>query len=132
VKVFVDTSVLLPLIHQDDQHHKLVTSTVRDLVTRSAEMVTTSYTLVEAGALVRRRLGVAAFRALGETVKRGMDVLWVDEDLHHRAWYEASQAGRDGPSLVDWVSFLAMRSTGIDTALSLDRHFAKQGFRTLP
>ncbi len=82
--------------------------------------------------LVRRGLGVAAFRALGEAVDSAMDVLWVDEELHHRAWKGASQVGRKGPSLVDFVGFLAMQALRVDTALCLDQHFRDQGFATLP
>ncbi len=132
MKVYVDTSALLPLIHRDDQDHAKVVAAAKRLAEEKAALVTTSYVLVETGALVKRRLGVAAFRSLGQAVEQAMDVLWVDEELHNRAWEEASRGGKQGPSLVDCVGFLAMRARAIDTALSLDDHFRKAGFELVP
>ncbi len=87
---------------------------------------------MEAGALVRSRLGTSAFRRLGETIEHGAEVIWVDEELHRRAWKAASRGGKRAPSFVDWVSFLLMAELDITTALARDRHFVQQGFTTLP
>ena len=130
--LYVDTSALLALIHRDDAHHRAVVETVTRLVAEGHRFVTTSYALVETGALVKRRLGRDAFRSLGEAVRRGMDVVWVDEALHDLAWAEAAQAGERGPSLVDCAGFQVMRSLGIDTALALDAHFRRAGFAVRP
>ena len=132
MKVFADTSALLALVNRDDEHHGAVTEAVRGIVARGDQLVTCSYVLVEAGALVRRRLGAAAFKALGEAVERAMDVVWVDQELHARAWEAACGSSNQGPSLVDHVSFLTMRSLGVETALALDAHFEAAGFGTLP
>ena len=130
--VYVDTSALLPLLDQSDESHSAVVAEVRRLAKGEIPLITTSYMLVEAGALVRSRLGMAAFRALGETVERAIEVVWVDEDLHRRAWQQAALEPRRGASLVDWVGFILMRNLGIKQALTLDRDFQKQGFSTLP
>jgi len=61
-----------------------------------------------------------------------MRVVWVDEGLHAEAWTRAAKEGRDGPSLVDWVSFLVMRRIGVERALALDAHFTRHGFRAFP
>ncbi len=131
-RVFVDTSALLPLLDRDDGDHGNVVEAVNRLATEKAALVTTSYVLVESGALVRSRLGHKAFAALGEVVARSMDVVWIDEGLHSMAWSRAAAGTRRGPGLVDWVSFLAMKEQGIGTALAIDRHFAEQGFETIP
>ena len=130
--VFVDTSALLPLLDQDDRDHEDVVAALRQLAVAREKLVTSSYTLVEAGALVKRRLGSEAFRRLGETMAAAIDVVWVDEELHRRAWAMAAQHGRDGPSLVDCASFLAMRDAHVTTALTLDQHFLAEGFEVLP
>ena len=130
--VLVDTSALLPFLDQDDTEHLAIVETVKHLVGDDTALITTSYVLVETSALVRSRLGLLAFKALGAAVDRAMEVVWVDEDLHRRAWAKAIHESKQGASLVDWVSFLAMKDLGIDHALTLDRHFRRQGFRTLP
>lgn len=75
---------------------------------------------------------MSAFRALGPVVEASVEVVWVDEDLHRRAWTRVASGTRKGPSLVDWVGLLVMKEEGIRTALALDRHVAAQGFSTLP
>jgi predicted nucleic acid-binding protein len=39
---------------------------------------------------------------------------------------------RLGLSIVDCVSFQAMREHGVHTAFCIDRHFREQGFETIP
>ncbi len=130
--VFVDTSALLPLMDRDASEHDEVVEAVRDLAGENTPLFTTSYTLVEAGALVRNRLGIEAFRALGSVVLEAVEIVWVDEALHRKAWRKVASAGSKGPSLVDWVSFITMRNMGIEHALTLDRHFVEQGFSKIP
>jgi predicted nucleic acid-binding protein len=131
-KVFIDTSALLPLLDRDDGDHEAVVQAVKRLGKEKVDLVTTSYVLVESGALAWSRLGLKAFAALGETVRRSMDVVWIDEEIHTMAWTRAAAGTRNGPGLVDWASFLTMKEQGIDTALALDRHFTDQGFRIVP
>jgi hypothetical protein len=130
--VFVDTSAFLPLVDRDDRDHGRIVAAVEALADEGAALVTSNYILVECGALIRRRMGVAAFRALGEAVDRAVDVLVVDEETHRRAWAAAAEGTARGPGLVDCSSFVLMREAGIGTALTLDRHFAREGFRILP
>lgn len=127
--VYVDTSALLPLLDQDDQDHDLVVAEVQRLTESRSALLTTSYTLVETGALVRSRLGMAAFAALGQTIDHALDVVWVDEDLHRQAWRKAAAEPRRGASLVDWVAFIVMRNLGLEEALALDNDFQRQGFK---
>jgi len=131
-EIFVDTSALLPLIDADDRDHEAVVAAIGQIAQRGDTLITSSYTLVEAGALVRRRLGVRPFRSLGEVASRAMDVIWVDEDVHQRAWAVASSGNRNGPSFVDQVAFVIMQDLGLDTALAIDRHFTRAGFTVLP
>ena len=97
-----------------------------------ARFFTTSYTVCEATALVKRRLGGNAMRALGEAIERGFEVVWVDESINRDAWAEASRASERGPSLVDCAAFVVMRKTQTNTALAVDKHFAAAGFIVVP
>lgn len=131
-RAFVDTSALLPLIDAEDRDHEAVAAAVAQCATDNVELWTCSYTLVETGALVRKRLGAEAFRALGPIIDAAMRIVWVDEAQHRRAWEHTSREGRRGASLVDWAGFLVMKDLGITTALTLDQHFREQGFEILP
>jgi predicted nucleic acid-binding protein len=130
--VYVDTSALLAFIDRDDMDHEPVTEAVGRLVREGVPLLTSSYVLVECGALVKRRLGPDAFAALGSAAARSLDVVWVGEALHGRAWAGASKESCRGPSLVDWTGFLVMEDMGLTTALALDPHFRARGFQTLP
>jgi len=130
--VYVDTSALLALLDKGDDHHRAVVETVARLADEDVGLVTASYTLVEAGALVRSRIGAEAFRELGTAVTAAAEIIWVDAELHHRAWQETARGPRNGPSLVDVVGFLVMEGRGLTTALALDRHFRDRGFELLP
>ena len=130
--IFVDTSALLPLVHRDDRDHGAIVNTLSTLEPSQTTLITSSYVLVEAGSLVRSRFGTSAFRRLGEIMERDVEIVWVDEELHRRAWKEAGDGAKRAPGLVDWVSFLLMAELDITTALARDRHFVQQGFRVLP
>lgn len=129
--VFVDTSALVALFERSEDDHVKVVSCLRRLADEDALLVTTSYVLVESSAVTRKRLGPRTLKAIG-AASNSMEIIWVDEPLHRRAWARAAESTKKGPDLVDWVGFLVMRDRSITTALTLDRHFRKQGFEILP
>ena len=110
--IFVDTSALLTLLDRDDQDHGSVVKALGTLSLSETTLITSSHVLVEAGSLVRSRLGTSAFRLLGEILESSVEIVWVDEELHRRAWKEASTGGERAPGLVDWVSFPSDGRTG--------------------
>jgi predicted nucleic acid-binding protein len=124
--VFVDTSALYAALAQDDQRHDEAARAFHWLLEHD-ELVTTNYVVVETDQLVRRRLGGPAAAALIDRLLPSIAVIWVDEPTH-RAAVEARRAAATSASLVDHVSFVAMRAAGIDRALAFDRDFELQGF----
>jgi predicted nucleic acid-binding protein len=58
--------------------------------------------------------------------------IWVDEATHRSAVHAHLVSARRRLSLVDCVSFEAMRRASLRDAFCFDPHFAEQGFRTLP
>jgi len=132
MRIFVDTSGLLAVLDASDRWHPATRQTWEHLLTTGAELVTTSYVLVELYALAQRRLGMEAVRTLYTDIQPVLTVLWVDEAMHRAGVEALLGSGRRGPSLVDCVSFVAMRQEGIVDALALDAHFAAQGFRCHP
>ena len=130
--LFVDTSALLAFLDADQPRHADALDAWRRAIDDHDTLVTSNYVLVETFALVQRRLGLDALRALAGDVLPVMQQLWVDEEIHAAATAALFTAGRRKLSLVDCTSFELMRRHGISAALSLDADFAHQGFRLLP
>jgi predicted nucleic acid-binding protein len=92
--------------------------------------VTHNYVVVEATALVARRLGAAAVRDLHDRLLPLFSIIWVDEPTHSAA--VAALLAAERIPFVDWVSFEVMRRLSIDTAFAFDRDFVDEGFATVP
>jgi uncharacterized protein len=132
VSTFVDTSALLAVLDADDAQHARASRVWSDLVGSDEDLLTTSYVLVETFALVQARLGLGATRLLNDDVVPILRVTWVDEGLHRAAMTALLTAQRRELSLVDCVSFEAMRRLGAERAFAFDRHFRQQGFALIP
>jgi predicted nucleic acid-binding protein len=87
--------------------------------------------LTETYALVGHRLGLDAARAFRIDFAPLLDVTWVDESLHEAGldlWLDRQQRQL---SLVDAISFLAMRRLGLTEAFAFDPHFQREGFTVI-
>ena len=131
--VFVDTSALYAIHDTDDARHRDAASDWSRLLDAVAEgdaaARTHSGVIVETSALVQRRLGIEALRALHNLTLPVLDVTWIDAATHDRAVGALLGAARREVSLVDWTSFEVMRAQHIEHALAYDDDFAEQGFR---
>ena len=126
--VFVDSSALYALFDADDSGHETTARLWERLVSEDHPLFVTNYVLLETSALLQRRLGVEAVRALEVFVVPWLNVTWIDGVLHAQAVAALLAANRRDLSLVDCTSFSAMRRAGISTVLGLDGHFVEQGF----
>ena len=132
MSVFVDTTALLAFLDADQPRHGEVIDAWDGKVLGEEPLLTSNYVLVESFALVQRRLGLEALRALADILVPMLRPLWVDEELHAAAVAALFTAGRRNLSLVDCTSFELMRRHGLTEALALDDDFSRQGFRLLP
>lgn len=132
MSVFVDTSGLLGVLDRDDVHHASAAGSWVDIFRSDEVLTTTNYVLIETISLLQHRLGLAAVRFFQEEILPVVGIIWVDAAVHHAAMSIMLAAGRKKLSLVDCVSFEAMRLGGISTAFTLDQHFREQGFSCLP
>jgi predicted nucleic acid-binding protein len=126
--VFADTSALLALLNDKDEHHAAAARAFRKLQTRQAPLLTTSSVLVETYALLGRRLGLDAVRAFRTEFAPLMEVVWVDAVLHEAGLDLLLKQRRRRLSLVDAVSFMVMNQRRIDEAFAFDPHFEQEGF----
>lgn len=129
--VFVDTSVLYAVLDKNDPRHPDAAEAFEQALDASP-LLTHNYVLVEAMALVARRLSLAAVRTLTQELLAPVRVEWVDNALHTAAVSAVLASSAKRPSFVDRVSFELMHRRGVESALALDRDFRSQGFRTIP
>ena len=85
MSIFVDTSALIAFLDADQPRHAEVIDTWDRAIADEKALFTSNYVLVESFALVQRRLGLEALRALADVLVPMLRVLWVDEELHAAA-----------------------------------------------
>lgn len=132
MSAFVDTSAFLALLDADEIHHSELRDVWIDSIQKNVSLTTTSYVLIESFALIQRRLGLKALKIFIEDIQPIVAIHWVDSIEHEAGAASVLTAGRRNLSLVDCVSFEVMRKLGIKQALTLDKHFAEQGYICLP
>lgn len=125
---FADTSGLLALLNGEDENHARAERAFAALRARQASLLSTSFVLVETYALVGRRLGLEAVRSVRADFAPLIDVIWVDEALHEAGLDLWLERRRRRLSLVDAVSFVAMRQRGVAEAFAFDPDFEHEGF----
>lgn len=126
--VFVDTSAWYALASATDRDHAAAARRYRGLVERDEILVTTSYVLAEAMALIQHRLGWEPLRRFAAAA-RTVEVVWIDADRHARAEALLFERRRRALNIVDAASVVAMRERGIELAFAFDPDFRREGFR---
>jgi uncharacterized protein len=129
VSVFVDTSALYALLDEDDARHADASDALRRLV--HVELLTHAFVVVQATALIGRRLPWAASERLMDGLLPVIDVEAVDPDLYAAAMTTYRGSGSAQVSFVDRTSFAFMQSRGIRRAFAYDEDFARQGFELI-
>jgi uncharacterized protein len=125
---FVDTSALIAVLDRDDAQHAEAGRVWQKLMADKAVLVTTNYVLLETIAVLQNRIGMEAVRRLNDDIVPVLTVDWVSGTQHEAGMSALLAADRRKLSLVDCISFDAMRRRGLRDAFVFDDHFAEQGF----
>lgn len=131
MRAFVDSSGFLAFMLPRDVNHRRAVDVWDKINTAAGQLITTNYVVVETAALLHARFGAQAMRGFLQNVLPMVMVQWVDLQLHLHGVSAVEMSGRNGPNIVDCVSFAAMRKLDIEHALTFDHHFDEQGFRRL-
>jgi predicted nucleic acid-binding protein len=131
VRYLVDTSALYALLDEDEARHRQAAATFERLVRAGVDLLTHDYVIIEACALVHRRLGFEAAQRLLTRIVPVLDVRAIDRPTCDAA-IAAYTASSGNTSLVDRASFELMRRADIDTAFAFDADFEHEGFRLVP
>lgn len=127
--VFLDTSAILAVLDGDDLRHPEADAIWQRLLASDERLLSSNYVLVETFALVQRRLGMDAIRAVEREVVPLLDIYWIEAEVHQSAVTQfLHTASRRGPSLVDCSSFEVMRRHRVQKVFAFDGHFSDQGF----
>jgi len=131
VKVFADTVGLLALWDRSDQWHHAAESAFCKISEQKALIYTTTFVLLEcANASARRpyRLNVNRLRI---QLDRGGYLIQPTSADWQQAWEAYDKGNADRAGVVDHISFMVMRRSGISLAFTNDSHFRSAGFETL-
>jgi predicted nucleic acid-binding protein len=128
----VDTSAFFAVLDADDQMHDAARREWERVLNSGEILHTSSYVLVETTALLQRRIGMGALRDFMAEIVPVISVVWVDEGIHRSAYSALLVSSRRDISLVDCVSFEAIRRLGIDQVFCFDSRFQEQGFHAVP
>ena len=131
-QIFLDTSGLIAVLDSSDRFHRLACDIWINWNTHGKRLCTSNYVVLEASALVQRRLGMKALRVLYKNLLAPVDIVWISQDLHRAALSSLLAVNRRLLSLVDCTSFEVMRDLGLHSVFAFDRHFHEQGFVCLP
>jgi hypothetical protein len=129
--VFLDTVGLLAVWDESDQWHPEAHACLAGLLAARADLVTTSFVLLECGNAAARRPYRSAVSRLRQQMELGNRLIAPTDGDWQSAWaaYEREETG--GAGIVDHVSFAVMRRLGVSKAFTNDRHFRGAGFETL-
>ncbi len=127
--IFLDTSGILALAMPDDLYHEQALAMMKSADAAGETLLIHNYVIVEAVALLQRRIGLEAALMFTKSTEL-FRVVWVDASLHGQALEKLAQAGKSKLSLADAVSFLVMRLHDCSDYIGFDKHFTEAGFRS--
>lgn len=128
--VFVDTSFVVALVNEKDQHHSRA-SELADLFD-GYPLITTDAILLEIGNALAKKFKEQAAEVIDDFLtSEDIEIVRLDESLFQRA-FEIYRTHKDKTwGMIDCVSFVVMRERGIVDALTNDKDFRQAGFNAL-
>jgi len=129
-RIFVDTVFVIALINQRDQYHQQAS----ELADRfeGYPLLTTDAVLLEIGNALARGYKQEAIEVIEQFLASDeVEIKRLTPYLFEQAFELYKQYRDKDWSLVDCISFVAMREAGISQALTFDRHFVQAGFEVL-
>jgi predicted nucleic acid-binding protein len=129
--IYVDTSAFYALMDRADHYHQSAKALWPFLLEDAISLRTSNYVVSETLNLIQNRLGFKAACVWYKDILGILDVHWVDQAIHQRAYELWMSLGRHKYSLVDCISYVIMHRNDIETVFSFKSRFAKQGFQLL-
>lgn len=126
---YIDTSAIIAILDADDPRHNQAAVAWTHLVQSEAEMVISSYAVVETAAVLQSRYDTAVVRLFLTRMLPLLTVHHVDADLQSTASNMfLTCLSKNGPSLVDCSAFEIINRRGIKDVFAYDKHFKDRGY----
>jgi uncharacterized protein len=132
-KVFVDTSFVIALSVETDQHYDHAVKLSEQLETEKTRLITTTAILLEIGnALSKKRYRQAAKELLLSLEQdRTVEIVPITDELYQKAFKLFCNRPDKDWGLIDCMSFIVMQENNLSQALTTDEHFEQAGFIAL-
>jgi predicted nucleic acid-binding protein len=129
--VFLDTVGLLAVWDESDQWHLAARACFSELLGCRADLVTSSFVLLECGNAAARRPYRSAVSRLRKQMEPGHRLIVPTDEDCQSAWLAYERGEADNAGIVDHVSFAITRRLGISKVFTNDGHFRAAGLETL-
>lgn len=129
-RVFVDTSFVVALVSEKDQHHARASELAE--MFDGQPLITTDAVLLEVGNALARNFRAQAAEIIADFLTSDeVEVVNLDAALFQKA-FEIYRMHEDKAwGMTDCVSFVVMRERGVIDALTRDKDFHQAGFNPL-
>jgi uncharacterized protein len=131
MSVYADTSAIYAILDQDDRNHRRAGQLYQQLLEQPRQIITNNYVLVEAIALIQKRLGMPALGVFLHGIAPTLQMVWIDAAQHAEVVQTILAANRRQLSIVDCADFVTMHRLGLTSAFAFDQHFEDWGFTCL-
>lgn len=132
-KIFVDTSMIIALFDEADDHHAAASSLMETVKKERISLVMSDYVLDEAITSALTRINHKTAVAVGNFILGSavVHLIWLDEPLKRKAWDYFKKHSDKTYSFTDCTSFVLMKEMKVTKYLSFDEHFKQAGFSPL-
>jgi len=130
VTVFLDTVGLLAVWDESDQWHRPAQVCFSELLGYPADLVTSSFVLLECGNAAARRPYRSAVARLRREMEMAHRLIVPTIEDFEAAWLAYERGEADSAGIVDHVSFTIMRRLGLSKAFTNDGTFAPLDLRS--
>ena len=129
-KTFVDTAFILAVVSEKDELHQKSRELVK--IYGTLPWMTTDLVLYEVANSLARNAKPQAQKIISEFLEAdGIEIVYASPALFRKGFALYCKYADKTWGLVDCVSFVVMRETGITDALTNDKHFQQAGFNAL-
>ena len=129
-RVFIDTSFVVALVNEKDQHHARASELSETF--DGQPLITTDAVLLEVGNAFARSFKKQAAEIIADFLTSDeVEVVNLDATLFQKA-FELYRTHTDKAwGMTDCVSFVVMRERGVADALTSDKDFRQAGYNAL-
>ncbi len=128
MNIFADTSGLFALLVKNDYMFVRARENFNYFAENNAQLVTSSFVLVETTALLQRRIGLMPVNDFYTKILPLIEIVWVDDKWYAKGMQRLLTQNNRDISLVDCISFEIMETLQIKWAFAFDKHFEENGF----